>query len=147
MSKGVFAAGMIILAIMALATVNVINNYSSGNELSESLLRETVESAMLDAVDISYYRVSGGLVRMDKEKFMEIFVRRFAQNVNDDKEYNIRVYDISELPPKVSVQVGSSTNATFQGEDMDIVNRISGILETKYPEHVLMKAGDVPSEE
>lgn len=138
MNKGVLAAGAIMLAIMALAVVNIINNYSTGNELTESLLRETVESAMLDAVDVSYYRVSGGVIRMDKEKFMETFVRRFAENVSSDKNYNIRVYDLQELPPKVSVQVGSKTTATFQGEDFDIVNRITGILETKYTTHELL---------
>jgi len=138
MNKGVLAAGALILAIMALAIVNIVNNYSTGNELTESLLRETVESSMLDAVDISYYRVSGGVIRMDKEKFVETFVRRFAENVSSNKNYDIRVYDVKEIPPKVSVQVGSKTTATFQGEDFDIVNRISGILETKYTTNELL---------
>jgi len=138
MNKGILAAGALILAIMALAVVNIINNYSTGNELTESLLRETVESAMLDAVDISYYRVSGGVVRMDKEKFAETFVRRFAENVSSDRNYNIRIYDVKEIPPKVTVQVGSKTTATFQGDDFDIVNRISGIIETKYTNHELL---------
>ena len=134
MNKGVLAAGAVMLAIMALAIVNIINNYSTGNELTESLLRETVESAMIDAVDMSYYRVSGGVIRMDKEKFAEVFTRRFAENVSSDKNYNIKIYDMKEIPPKVSVQVGSKTTATFQGDDFDIVNRISGIIESKHYE-------------
>lgn len=137
MNKGVLAAGVIFLAIMALAVVNIINNYSSGNELTESLLRETTESAMLDAIDITYYRTSGGIIRMDKERFVEIFVRRFAESATNDSNYNIRIYDVKEIPPKVSIQVGSHTTATFQGEDFDIVNQISGIIETKYSNPVL----------
>lgn len=137
MNKGVLATGALILAILALGVVNIINNYSAGNELTESLLRETTESAMLDAVDISYYRVSGGIIRMDKEKFVEIFTRRFAESVNNNKNYSIRIYDIREIPPKVTVQVGSQTTATFQGEDFDIVNKISGIIETKYTNPIL----------
>ena len=137
MNKGVFTAGIIILAIMALAVVNIINNYSASNELTESLLKDTVEASMLDAVDLSYYRISGGVVRMDKEKFVENFTRRFAESVSSDKDYQVKVYDIYEIPPKVTIQVGSSTTSTFEGEGLDIVNKISGILETKYTNPVL----------
>lgn len=137
MNKGVFAVGVLMLAVMALAVINIINNYSASNELTESLLKDTVEAAMLDAVDLSYYRVSGGVVRMDKEKFVENFTRRFAESVSSDKDYQVKVYDIYEIPPKVTIQVGSSTTATFEGEGLDIVNKISGILETKYTNPVL----------
>lgn len=137
MNKGIFTVGVIILAIMALAVVNIINNYSAGNEMTESLLKDTVEAAMIDAVDISYYRVSGGVIRMDKEKFVENFTRRFAASVSNDKDYQVKIYDIYEIPPKVTIQVGSSTTATFQGEGLDIVNKISGILETKYTNPIL----------
>lgn len=137
MNKGILAAGAIILAIMALAAVNIINNYSVGNELTESLLRDTVEASMLDAIDVSYYKVSGGIIRMDTAKFLENFTRRFAENVSSDRDYKIRVYDVYEIPPKVTIAVGSSTTATFQGEDFDIINRISGIIETKYSENEL----------
>lgn len=137
MNKGVFAVGVLMLAVMALAVINIINNYSASNELTESLLKDTVEAAMLDAVDLSYYRVSGGVVRMDKEKFVENFTRRFAESVSSDKDYQVKVYDIYEIPPKVTIQVGSSTTSTFEGEGLDIVNKISGILETKYTNPVL----------
>ena len=133
--------GVIILAILALASVNIINNYQTSNELDQSLLRDTVEAAMYDSVDIGYYRVSGGIIRIDKEKFAENFTRRFAQNVPSNRYYNIRIYDINETPPKVTVMIGSSTVATFVGEDFDITNVISGILETKYDENRLF--GDI----
>lgn len=133
--------GVIILSILALASVNIINNYTTSNELDETLLRDTVEAAMYDSVDIGYYRISGGIIRIDKEKFAENFTRRFAQNVPSNRHYNIRIYDINETPPKVTVMVGSSTVATFAGEDFDITNVISGILETKYDENRLF--GDI----
>lgn len=133
--------GTIILAVLALAVVNLINNYQSSNELDQSLLRDTVEAAMYDSVDIGYYRVSGGIIRIDKEKFAENFTRRFAQNVPNGRYYNIRIYDINETPPKVTVLIGSSTVATFAGEDLGITNAISGILETKYDENRLF--GDI----
>lgn len=139
MNKGILAAGTIMLAIMALAAVNIISNYTASNELTESLLRDTVESAMLDSIDLAYYKVSGGTIRMDTAKFLENFTRRFAESVSSDKDYKIRVYDVYEIPPKVSIAVGSSTTATFQGDDFDIINRVSGIIETKYTENELYK--------
>ena len=129
--------GVIILSILELASVNVVNNYTSSNELDESLLRDTVEAAMYDSVDLGYYRISGGIIRIDKEKFAENFTRRFAQNVPSNRYYNIRIIDINETPPKVTVMIGSGTAATFAGTDFDITNVISGILETKYDENRL----------
>ena len=129
--------GVIILSILALASINIVNNYTTSNELDETLLRDTVEAAMYDSVDLGYYRVSGGIIRMDKEKFAENFTRRFAQSVPNNRYYNIRIIDINETPPKFTVMICSGTMATFAGEDFDITNVISGILETKYEENRL----------
>lgn len=139
MSKGMTIVGIIILGVLTLAVVNIVQNYQTGNELDYHLLEETTEAAMLDAVDLGYYRVTGGILRMDREKFLESFVRRFAENVNRERNYKIRVLDLNETPPKVSVQVGSNTVATFAGEDFDIVNKIDAILETKYEEDRLLE--------
>lgn len=138
MSKGMTLVGIIILGVLTLAVVNIVNNYQTGNELDYYLLEETTEAAMIDAVDYGYYRETG-VLRMDREKFLESFVRRFAENVNADRNYKIRVLDLNETPPKVSVQVGSSTVATFAGDDFDIVNKVDAILETKYSEDRLVE--------
>ena len=133
MSKGMTIVGIIIIGVLTLAVVNIIQNYQTGSELDYYLLEETTEAAMLDAVDLGYYRTSG-VLRVDREKFLESFVRRFAENVNRDRNYKVRVIDFNETPPKVSIQVGSSTVATFAGENFDIVHKVDGILETKYNE-------------
>lgn len=138
MSKGMTIVGLIILGVLTLAVVNIVQNYQTGSELDYYLLDETTEAAMIDAVDLGYYRSSGGVIRVDREKFLESFVRRFAENVNQDRNYKIRILDFNETPPKVSVQVGSSTVATFAGEDFDIVHKIDAILETKYEENRLL---------
>lgn len=138
MSKGMTLVGIIILGVLGLAVVNIVQNYQTGSELDYYLLEETTEAAMIDAVDLGYYRISGGEVRVDREKFLESFVRRFAENVNNDRNYRIRILDFNETPPKVSVQVGSSTVATFAGEDFNIVHKIDAILETKYYENRLL---------
>lgn len=132
MSKGVMAAGIIMLGILTFGLINIISNYTSGNELDFQLLRDTTESAMLDAVDLGFFQTSDGQIRMDKEKFVEGFVRRFAQSVNNDRNYLIEIYDINETPPKASVRVGSSTLATFADVSFSIENRVDAIIETKY---------------
>ena len=138
MSKGMTIVGIIILGVLTLAVVNIIQNYQTGSELDYYLLEETTEAAMIDAVDLGYYRTSGGVLRVDREKFLESFIRRFAESVNQDRNYKIRILDFNETPPKVSIQVGSSTVATFAGDNFDIVHKIDGILETKYDEDRLL---------
>ena len=131
MSKGMLIVGIIILAIITFGVVNIVQNYQTGNELDYYLLRETTEAAMTDAVDVGYYRLSG-LLRIDKEKFVESFVRRFSQNVSNSRTYDIRFYDINETPPKVSVLVESETAASVNGESLSLSNKVDVILESKY---------------
>ncbi len=134
MSKGMIITGIIILGVLTLACVNLIQNYQSGNELDYYLLKETTEAAMIDGVDWGYYRTSGGIIRVDREKFLESFIRRFADSVSASSTYRIKIIDFNETPPKASIQVGTTTVASFVGEDFDIVTTIDGILETKYNE-------------
>lgn len=131
MSKGMLIVGIIILAIITFGVVNIVQNYQTGNELDYYLLKETTEAAMTDAVDVGYYRLSG-LLRIDKEKFVESFVRRFSQNVSNSRTYDIRFYDINETPPKVSVLVESETAASVNGESLSLSNKVDVILESKY---------------
>lgn len=130
--------GIIILAVLALAVANVINQYSQGKEMDEQLLNETTKAAMIDSIDLGYYRISGGLIRCDREKFLESFVRRFAESVTSTTDYKIRILDFNETPPKVSIQIGTGTVAQIAGDDFDIVNQIDAIIETKYSEKRLL---------
>ncbi len=134
MSKAMLVVGIILLAIITFGVVNIVQNYQTGNELDYYLLRETTEAAMTDAVDVGYYRLSG-LLRIDKEKFVESFVRRFSENVSNSRTYDIGFYDINETPPKVSVLVQSETVASVNGESLSLSNQIDVILESNYYEN------------
>lgn len=112
MSKGMLTVGIILLSLISLLLINVITNYSTGGELDYYLVKETTDAAMSDALDYVYLRTCG-LYRMDKERFAESFVLRFANSVDATRAYSIRFYDINEVPPKVSVLVDSSTVLTF----------------------------------
>ena len=131
MNKGMLTVGIILLSLIALLLINVISNYSTGGELDYYLLKETTEAAMEDAIDYEYYRLNS-LIRIDKEKFAESFVRRFADNVDNTRTYTIGIYDINEVPPKVSIKVDSNTVLSFSGEAANISTKIAAILENDY---------------
>ncbi len=128
MNKGMLTVGIILLAIIALVLFNVLNNFNTGGELDYYLLKETATAAMNDAIDITYKRTDG-LVRMDKDKFVENFLRRFADGVDNTRTYDIKFYDINEIPPKVSIKVNSDTVLSFEGESAQISTQISSIGE------------------
>ena len=146
MNRAMVVVGIILLAIITFGVINILQNYQTGNELDYYLLRETTEAAMTDAVDVGYYRLSG-LLRIDKEKFVESFIRRFSQNVSNSRTYDIGFYDINETPPKVSILVTSDTTTAVNGEDVGITNRIDAILESSYYENIyvtqMTRAGEL----
>jgi hypothetical protein len=131
MNKAFLTVGMIFLGLIAFLLINVISNYSTGSELDYYLVKETAESSMQDAVDMSYYRQTGQ-IRMDKDEFVESFLRRFADSVDMTRGYRIGFYDLNETPPKVSIKVESSTVLSFDNSKIDMVTTMDGILQTKY---------------
>lgn len=134
MSKGMLAVGIVFLSVCALVCTYLISNYQNSNELDYYLLEETTESAMIDAIDYTAYR-DYGTITIDREKFLESFIRRFADSVDANRDYDIKIIDFNETPPKVSIQVNSKTIASVNGESAGIVNKVDAILETKYDEN------------
>lgn len=131
MNKGMLTVGIILLAVISLLLINVISNYSTGGELDYYLVKDTTEAAIEDAIDLQYYRHSG-LIRMDKEKFVEGFIRRFADSVDNTRSYDVAFYDLNEVPPKVSVKVDSLTVLSFSGESANISTSLDAIVESDY---------------
>lgn len=139
MNKGMLTVGIILLSIISLVLINVLTNYSTGGELDYYLVKETTDAAMEDSIDLYYLRTCG-VYRLDKEKFVESFLYRFADSVDTTRDYTVGFYDINEVPPKVSVKVDSLTALTFKannntnGEDINanISTSYDAILETKY---------------
>ena len=124
MNKAMLSVGIVFLAVLALLLINVLNNYATGGELDYYLVKETTEAAMTDALDTNFQAMNG-VVRMDKEKFVESFIRRFANNIND-----ITFYALNEVPPKVTVKVDSLTALSFNGEAAEITTSISELVQS-----------------
>lgn len=134
MNKSVLGVGIVILGSLALLIIFVISSYSTGGEVDYYLVKETSEAAMTDALDETFM-ASHGIPRMDKQIFMESFIRRFANNVTDTREYKIGFYGINEVPPMVSIKVDSltilSTKVGNQKDAANISTTITQLVESK----------------
>ena len=132
MKESMWGYFILSLGILILAVMLLIQNLTTTNEEDFYLGREIMEAAMLDAVDYGTYRSTGELV-MSKEKFVEVFIRRFADSVSGDKTYTLEFYDIHEYPPKATVRILTNTGKTSIKEsdfDVDINTILNGVLET-----------------
>lgn len=133
MSKSFWAIFVIGVGIISVAFIFFFQNATNTEEQNYALLQEVTEAAMYDAFDVAAYRATGA-VRIDAEKFVENFIRRFAESVSLGNTYVIDIYDINESPPKVTLKVSTKLDSNVTGDlvEFDLSNRISAILETPY---------------
>ena len=133
MKEAIWGYAIIALGILAIGIIWFFANITKTDQHNYNLLKETVEASMFDAVDLAEYRKTGDVV-IDEEKFVENFIRRFAESAELSQIYEIEIYDINTSPPKVSLRVSSAQDTTATGEvvEFNIVNNIDAILETKY---------------
>lgn len=122
---------LILLGLFIVVIMMLVQSVTSGNTQDYYLVKEMAEAAMVDAVDYSYYRTYGE-IKINKEKMYESFIRRFAETASLSQTYTINFYGVYEAPPKVSVEVKSSSstfNIVGDSTTFDIVNRIDAIIE------------------
>lgn len=127
---------ILILGIICIAFINFFQTYTNTDEQNYMLLKEVTEAAMYDSIDMTAYKLHEQVV-INREKFVENFVRRFSESVTLGNTYVIEIYDINETPPKVSLKVStklrSNVTAVSFGKseiiDFDIENRLDAILE------------------
>ena len=154
----------VILGVLGIVLINIFGEITIKNEQNYYSLKEVTKSAMQDAID-EYAYMSGvgydgitqltdpesmhcitgnsGEVRIIKERFVELFLVKFAQSVDTSNDYIITFNDIDECPPKVTVTVTSTQSfsmiqrilgsKTKQTEDAEITNVLTGILESDDP--------------
>ncbi len=138
MRESVWGYAIMVLGLLAVGIIWFFANATRTDQHNYNLLKETVEASMYDAIDLAAYR-KDGTVRIEEEKFVENFIRRFSENADLSNTYVIEIYDVNEVPPKVSLKVSSTNSKNFlmpnqENEDFefDLVNNIDAILETKY---------------
>lgn len=133
LKESIWGYAIMTLGVLAIGIIWFFANTTRTDQHNYNLLKETTEAAMFDAIDLAAYRVNG-TIKIIEEKFVENFIRRFAENADLSNTYVIEIYDVNETPPKVSLKVSSTKDTTATGEiiEFDIVNNIDAILETKY---------------
>lgn len=131
MKESFWGYWLVILGIFVVVIMLLIQNVTSNNTQDYYSVQEITEASLVDAVDLAYYRNYGEL-KINKEKFMESFIRRFAEIAGSTSSYKISFAGIYETPPKASVEITSSTqNYTVAADStkFDMTNRVDAILE------------------
>lgn len=128
---GTFIIGAGVLIIGLIFFMQKVTNTSEQNYV---LIKETTQAAMQDAFDYASYMVDGETIRINREVFVESFIRRFSQNASLSNTYVVEFYDINEYPPKVSLKVKTKEGKVIADQEIqfDITNQIDAILETTY---------------
>lgn len=136
MKESLWGYWIVVLGISIMTVMILLQNYTTTNEQDYFLMKSVMEASMYDSIDYGYYRDTGTL-KINTEKFVENYMRRFSETVNINKNYQVDFYDIYEIPPAASVVIKTSTGKTNFGqsntaadEDVDVVNRMTGILYT-----------------
>lgn len=130
--------------IFGLVFIVMFQSITINNESEYYVLKEAMEAAMLESIDLACYRMGddngcidedgdGNLdidingkcikkacgsndVKIIEQKFVENFTRRFAASISGDvTEYELEFYDIMEMPPKVTVVIKAKTQEYLLG--------------------------------
>ena len=135
MKESFWAVMIVGLGITSIFLVYFFQTVTNTSEHNYELLKETTEAAMFDALDLAAYK-RDETIRIDQERFVESFIRRFAQDATLSHEYDIKIYDVHEQPPKVSIMVQTFNVGFFslgsESHSFTLTNKIDAILESKY---------------
>jgi len=159
MKESIWMYVFFVLGLTGIFLINLIGQLNVSNEQNYYLLKEATEAAMIDALDIRAYRdgvgydgvtqesdpdhmhcIAGvpGTIRIVKEKFVESLTRRFAENAQLKRDYEIIIHDLDECPPKVAITLKSKQPLDFLSffttnykTESDVVNTLTAILENK----------------
>ncbi len=133
------SVGLIILGLFGIIIIMLFNDITVSNEQDYYNLKDATEAAMIDAIDVAYYRLTGE-IKISKEKFVENFTRRFSQvSTFGQGNYGIEFYQIIEYPAKVSLRIVDKTstyniyntyNVDVDATQATIVNELSAILDS-----------------
>ena len=133
MKESFWGIFIIFMGVLALFFIVLFQSITNTDQHNSQLLQEVTEAAMFDALDYADYRAYGK-IKINKEKFVENFLRRYAESASRSRDYDITFYNINETPPKVTLQVSSKEAGSSNGErvEFNLSNRISAILESPY---------------
>lgn len=101
--------GVFLLGIIGVVVIMFFMETTVTNEQDYYALKEAAEAAMIDSIDIAYYRLTGE-IKISKDKFVTNFHHRFAEVATyGEGNYTIEWYDIIESPAKISIRIVDNT--------------------------------------
>ena len=131
MKNAYWAYWLILLGMVIVVIMLLVQNLTTTSTQDYYLIKEITEASLVDAVDYSYYR-DYGEIKINKEKFYESILRRFAETASLSTTYTVSFYGVYEAPPKASVEIKSKSNSfNVVGDEtsLDMVERIDAVLE------------------
>lgn len=131
MKESYWGYWLVLLGVFVVVIMMLIQNVTSQTTEDYFTVKQISEAAMIDAVDYAYYREYGEL-KINKEKFIECFLRRIAEVASLTTKYEITITGVYEAPPKVSVEILSGTDTYIIASDeaeFDMASRVDAILE------------------
>ena len=133
MKESFWGVFVIFLGVLGITFIVLFQNLTNTDQHNSQLLQEVTEASMRDAIDYANYRATG-VIKINREKFVENFIRRYAESASRSRKYEIIFYNINETPPKVSLAVRSSVTGINNSTEVnfDLTNKIDAILETPY---------------
>ena len=128
MKASMWGVLLIIIGMIGITLMVFFGQVSTSNDQTFYSLKEVTEAAMYDAVDLVAYRAGytdpdtgtvyqPGVIRLDKDRFIEMFSRRYAESVDNTRNYKISFYEINEFPPKVTLRVQYGEDTRILGFD------------------------------
>jgi len=132
MHESFWGTFIISIGLVIIAIIFFLQKVTNSSEETYILLKETTEAAMRDAFDLSAYMEDGETIRINREFFVESFIRRFSQNASLANTYVVEIYDVNEYPPKASIKLKTKQGAVILDNEIefDIINQIDAILES-----------------
>ena len=146
------------MGLFGIVIIILFHEITVSNEQDYYTLKDATEASMIEAIDTTYYRLTGD-IKMNEEKFVENFTKRFIETSTFGQgNYYIDFYQITEYPAKVSLRIIDATNSyniytTFDtslgSTQTNIVNELSAILDgyELNDEYSIVQARDIGYEE
>ena len=144
MKESLWGYLILILGVIVTTVMLLVSRVTTHAEEDYYLARETMQAALLDSIDYAAYRSTGRII-ISKSKFIEIYVRRFAESVTNSQDYQIDFYDIYEEPPKASVRIRTTSgeaSVNNNSTSFSVDTLITGILETNFEQYLATKNAD-----
>ena len=120
---------LIVMGVAIVGLMITVQGITINTTQDSYAIREMVEASMLESVDYGYYR-DYNEIKINKEKFMEVFIRMTAEVMGMNDTYEVNFYAIYEAPPKVSVEIKTNSGTNFINTgDYDTISRIDAIIQ------------------